>query len=368
MEQDDIFNDPIVRAAFAKKQEQAIALQAQQQAYFSKFNDIEKSKMAALSQIDADIANVPDAIKSGAGIQWDVAAQKKRIAKAAELARIEMNPAAKGTAEARGIINDKYPEKDLQPFQSTDTYKQAERQFTNVINDYRIADILNEQLGTLGNILVQSREAKDENTKKALDQQARQYAIASIAQNFANASQPNAQQLNEFLRAAPDLLTPEQIGVLGGNYRAMFGSAVQKLRNSKPGSDEENESIKTVKDGFLKIFSSDPEAWYKVAQLGNKDIQSQKAKALKERVVSKVGPWHADEMGAVNPIVLDPLVEYMAKSRTEGQGFAQVENAPSGFSVSKPVQQGTMQSGTVSSGTMMPTSRPRTRYTVLTPQ
>lgn len=365
MEQDDIFNDPIVRAAFAKKQQQAIAEQSQLQAYYNKFADIEKSKMTALSQIDADMANVPDAIKGGAGVQWDIAAQKKRIAKAADLAKIEMNPAAKGTAEARGIINDTYPEKDLQPFQSTDTYKQAFQMFTRISDDYRVADILNEQLGTLGSILIQSKEAKDDKPLSDMYlQQAKQYAITSIAQNLANATNPNAQQLNEFLRQAPDLLTADQVAVLGGPPRAIFGSLIEKFRKSAPNSDERV----AVSEKIAKTLGADPENWYKIAQLANKDFMSKKSKDLREKIVSKVGPWHADEMGAVNPIVLDPLAEYMAKPRVGGQGFAQAESIPGKFNITTPVQSGSMQAGTVSSGTVMPTSRPRTKFTVLTPQ
>lgn len=371
MPSQNILDNPYIKAALAQKQQQDAIAQQQQQAYLNKLAQIDTTSASALSEIDAYANSLPEPIRMGAGVQWELNAERKRAQKQAKLSKLQLDPSAKGVAEMRGIINDEYPDRELQPFESTDTYKQASQMFTRINDDYRIADLLNEQLGTLGNILIQSKEAKDENTKNALRQDARQYAITSIAQNLANASQPNAQQLNEFLRAAPDLLTPEQVGILGGNWRAIFGSAVDKFRTSKPNSEERVDAASTL----AKVFSADPENWYKIAQLANKDFMSRKSMDLREKIVSKVGPWHADEMGARKPVVNDPLAEYMAKSQKAPQ---QEYGAPlnqsgaltitTGAGTSIPVQSGSMQAGTVSSGTVMPTSRPRTKFTVLTPQ
>jgi hypothetical protein len=373
----DPLNNPYIKAAIAQGQQQAAAQKQLADQYKSRLADIDKQASNALLSVDEQVAGLDDFIKNGRGVQWELNAQKKKIERDAKFAKINLNPEAKGASEMISILGKQYPESELAPFESTDIYKQTSQVFNRITDDYRIADIFNEQLNTLGNLIVQSKEAKDENTKKALEQQATQYAMASMAQNFANASQPNAQQLNEFLRAAPDLLTPETAGILGGNWKAIWGTAIQKLRKRDLSADEYDETSKTVMP-IMEALAANPEAWYKVAQIGNKDFQSKKTKDLSERVVSKVGPHHAEVMGAIRPVVNDPLADYMAKkAQAPKQGFGMVEQpidrsgAPTlstGAGSTIPVQSGTMQSGTVSGGTMMPTSRPRTKFTVLTPQ
>jgi len=364
-------NNQYIKAALAQKQQQDAIAQQQLEAYKSRLAQIDAASAGALSEIDAYANSLPEPIRMGAGVQWELNAERKRAQKQAEIAKLELDPSAKGVPESISMLGKKYPESDLQPFESTDTYKQAYQMFSKISDDYRIADILNEQLGTLGNILIQSKEAKDKNIEKALLQDASQYAQASIAQTFANASQPNAMQLNEYLRAAPQLLTPQQTGILGGGWKAILGTTFDKFRTSEPNSEERTNAANTL----AKVFSADPENWYKIAQLGNKDLISKKSNDLKDKVVSKVGPWHADEMGARKPVVNDPLAEYMAKSQKAPQreygaplNQSGALTITTGAGTSIPVQSGSMQAGTISSGTVMPTSRPRTKFTVLTPQ
>jgi hypothetical protein len=75
-------------------------------------------------------------------------------------------------------------------------------------------------------------------------------------------------------------------------------------------------------------------------------------------------------MGARKPIVNDPLSEYMAKPAAPAKGLGQVDvtGAPSLTLSSGAISTTPTQAGTVSTGTVMPTSRPRTKFTVLTPQ
>ena len=374
MASQNLLDNPYLKAALAQKQQQDVIAQQQQQAYYNKLAEIDAGRANALSQIDVYAASLPDPIRAGAGVQWELNAEKKRAQKQAEIASLELNPDAKGVAERISMLGKKYPDSDLQPFESTDTYKQASVVFNKITDDYRIADILNEQLGTLGNILVQSKQAKDNNERDAFLQDATQYTQASLAQTFANASQPNAMQLNEYLRAAPQILTPQQAGVLGGGWKAILGTAIDKLRTSKPNSEERINASETL----AKVFSADPENWYRIAQLGNKDFISRKTKDLSERIVSKVGPHHAEVMGAIKPVVNDPLADYMAKgAQAPKQGFGMVgqpidrsgaATLSGGAGASIPVQSGSMQTAPVSSGTMTPAYRPRTKFTVLPPQ
>jgi hypothetical protein len=375
MEEDDIFNDPIVKSAFAKKQQQAITAQIQQQAQYNKLAELQRSREEALSQIDVFANELPAAIKAGKGIQHELNVERNKIERNALLAKVAMNPSSKGANDLISIIKTQYSDESLKPFESTDTYKQAYVQFARLNDDYQVANVLNEQLGTLGNILIQGREAKDPKEAKTYKEQAKQYAITSIAQNLANATRPNAQQLNEFLRAAPDLLSPEQIFVLGGNVKQAFGALMDKFQKSAPNSEDRIDASSKL----AQVFGTDPENWYKIAQFANKNLMARKAQDFREQIVSKVGPWHADEMGAKNPVVLDPLADYLAqKSTAPSPGFAQSDSTGkftpfTGAPSTAPVQSGTMQAGTVqpgtvSGGTMAPTSRPRTRFTYITPQ
>jgi hypothetical protein len=370
----DPLNNPYIKAAIAQGQQQAAAQKQLAEQYKSRLADIDKQASNALLSVDEQVAGLDDFIKNGRGVQWELNAQKKRIERDAKFAKINLNPEAKGASEMISMLGKQYPDSDLQPFESTDTYKQASVVFNKITDDYRIADILNEQLGTLGNILIQSKEAKDDNEKKALLENATQYTQASLAQTFANASQPNAMQLNEYLRAAPQILTPQQAGVLGGGWKAILGTAIDKLRTSKPNSEERISASETL----AKVFSADPENWYKIAQLGNRDFISRKTKDLSERIVSKVGPHHAEVMGAIKPVVNDPLSEYMTKAQqAPKQGFGMVAQPidrsgaatlSGGAGTSIPVQSGSMQAAPVSSGTMTPAYRPRTKFTVLPPR
>ena len=367
-------DNPYFKAALEQTQQDRAIAARQQQDYNNRLLQLDKSKLDALSQVEYSLSALPEQVRGGAGIKWEADVARKRIERDSKFAKLALTSGEKGNDERLSMVKAQYPDSDFQPFESTDTYKQASVVFNKITDDYRIADILNEQLGTLGNILIQSKEAKDDNEKKALLEDATQYTQASLAQTFANASQPNAMQLNEYLRAAPQILTPQQAGVLGGGWKAILGTAIDKLRTSKPNSEERINASETL----AKVFSADPENWYKIAQLGNKDFISRKTKDLSERVVSKVGPHHAEVMGAIRPVVNDPLADYMTKgAQAPKKGFGMVDQQidrsgtptlSGGAGSSIPVQSDSMQTAPVSSGTMTPVYRPRTKFTVLPPR
>ena len=373
-----IINNPILKAALEQKQQNEAIAQQQQQAYYNKLAEIEKGKIDALSEIESELSGLPENIKSGAGVQWDLGVERKRIERDAEFAKIALAPESKGAAEMISMLGKKYPESELKPFTDTDTFRQTNETFSKISEKFRVADILNQQLKTMGDDLALAKQAeanKDPNTAAFYRERARAYGIAQLSQNLANAVNPNAQQRDEFIRAAESLITPGLIMTQGGGIKQTLGSIWEKLRSPNITQDQDKELRSSLAKMIGDSVSANPEKWYGVAQLGNKDFMAEKTRLLQDQVINRVGVRHAVQMGARKPVVNDPLAEYMAKSQKAPQ---QEYGAPlnqsgaltitTGAGTSIPVQSGSMQAGTVSSGTVMPTSRSRTKFTVLTPQ
>jgi hypothetical protein len=376
----NLLDDPYIKAALAQRQQQEAIVKQQQQAYYNRLADIDKRRDDAILQATESVSKLPDFVKSGAGIQWELNAQRKRVERDAELAKIALAPESKGASEMISIIKGKYPDAELSPFENTDTYKQANERFGQIANKYRVADVLNQQLETLGQDLVKMKEAEaigDMETAAALKEGARRYAITSLTQNLSNAVNPNAQQRDEFIRQAESLIDPALIASQGGSMRQILGTTISKLTSSSSKEKERNQAISDLTSTLVSSVGSNPEAWYQTAQKANKDYMTAKEKELREQVVKKIGIHHAELMGATRPIANDPLSQYMAKiAQTPKSGFGQNTGSftlSTGAGSTVPMQSGTMQAGaiqpgTVSGGTMAPTSRPRTKFTVLLPQ
>lgn len=373
MASQDIFDNPYIKAALAQKQQNEAIAQQQQQAYYNKLAEIEKGKIDALSQIESDLSSLPENIKSGAGVQWDLGVERKKIERDAEFAKIGLAPESKGASEMISMLGKKYPESELKPFTDTDTYRQTNETFSKISEKFRVADILNQQLKTMGEDLVQAKEAdknQDPNTAAFYRERARSYGIAQLSQNLANAVNPNAQQRDEFIRAAESLITPGLILTQGGGLKQTLGSIWEKLRSPNITQDQDKELRSSLAKMIGDSVSSNPEKWYATAQLGNKDFMSEKTRLLQDQVVSRVGVRHAVQMGARKPVVNDPLAEYTAKPAAPQRGLGQVDvtGTPSLTLSSGAISTTPTQAGTVSAGTVMPTSRPRTKFTILTPQ
>jgi hypothetical protein len=386
MASQNFLDDPYIKAALAQKQQQDAAIQQQQQAYYGRLAEIDRGKAAALSQLESYASTLPEAVRAGAGVQWELNAEKKRLQRQAELARLELSPDAKGADTMRGIIKDKYPDAELARYEDTKEYNQAYDRFTQISNKFNVADILNLQLKTFGEDLVQAKEADargDKETANFYRERARSYGVAQLSQNYANALNPNAQSRDEFTRAAEPLIDAPLVLGQGGSIKQVLGTAWSKFNNPKATEADKAEVRASLAAMIGDSLRADPERWYQTAQQGNKDFQAQKERLYREQIVSKVGPHHAEVMGALKPVVYDPLADYMAKgAQAPKRGFGMVEqpiDRSGSFTLSTgagstiPMQSGTMQAGTiqpgtVSGGTMAPTSRPRTKFTVLLPQ
>lgn len=366
-------NNPYIQAALAQRQQQDVIAQQQQKAYYDKLAEIEKGKIDALSQIESDLSGLPENIKSGAGVQWDLGVERKKIERDAEFAKIALAPESKGAAEMISMLGKKYPENELKPFTDTDTFKQTNETFNKISEKFRVADILNQQLKTMGDDLALAKQAElnnDKNTAAFYRERARAYGIAQLSQNLANAVNPNAQQRDEFIRAAESLITPGLIMTQGGGIKQTLGSIWEKLRSPNITQDQDKELRSSLAKMIGDSVSANPEKWYGVAQLGNKDFMAEKTRLLQDQVINRVGVRHAVQMGARKPVVNDPLAEYMAKPAAPAKGLGQVDvtGAPSLTLSSGAISTTPTQAGTVSTGTAMPTSRPKTRFTILTPQ
>lgn len=386
MASQNFLDDPYIKAALAQKQQQDAAIQQQQQAYYGRLAEIDRGKVDALSQLDSYASTLPEAVRAGAGVQWELNAEKKRLQRQAELARLELSPDAKGADTMRGIIKDKYPDAELARYEDTKEYNQAYDRFTQISNKFNVADVLNQQLKTFGEDLVQAKEADakgDKGTANFYRERARSYGIAQLSQNLANSVNPNAQQRDEFIRQAEALIDAPLVLSQGGNLRQLLGTTWAKFRNAETTDAEKAEMRASLSKMIGDSLSANPEKWYGTAQLANKDLQAQKERLYREQIVSKVGPHHAEVMGALKPVVYDPLADYMAKgAQVPKRGFGMVEQPidrsgtptlSTGAGSTIPMQSGTMQAGTVQPGTvsggaMAPTSRPRTKFTVILPQ
>lgn len=421
-------DNPYFKAALEQAQQDRDIAARQQQDYNNRLLQLDKSKLDALSQVESSLSALPEQVRGGAGIKWEADVARKRIERDAALAKVALARGEKGNDEELGIIKTKYPESDFRKFEDTDTYKQANERFNQISEKFRVADILNQQLKTVGEELVKAREVEAMGDKAAAAkyrENAANYGVVQLSQNLASAVVQNVQGQAEFMRAAESLLNPGLVLVQGGGLKQTFGAAFSKFssafNNPKTTPEEKDNIISTVGQMVSDSLVADPEKWYSTAQRANKDIQSEKERLFKDQIVGRVGIHHADMMGARRPIIYDPLADYMAAKappKEEQRGFAQVERSPlltlttgagtsmaiepkatpsgtmqSGTTSSGTMQSGTMQpgtissgavqsgtvqpgtissgttqSGTVSSGTMMPTSRPGSKFRILNPR
>lgn len=366
MASQNLFDNPYIKAALAQKQQQDVALQQQQQAYNNKLAEIEKSKTDALSQLDSEILALPENIRAGAGVQHDLNVERKRVERDAELAKIALAPESKGAAELISLIGKKYPESELKPFTETDTFKQTNEAFSKISEKFRVADILNKQLDTFGQDLVKAKEADAAGQKDlaaAYRESAKNYGVTQLTQNLANAVNPNAQQRDEFIRQASALIDPALVASQGGSLKQIVGSMWAKLTGASSTDADKLEARSSLLSMINDSISADPEKWYQTAQKANKDFMSEKTRLLQDQVINRVGVRHAVQMGARKPVANDPLANYMSKVQQPKQpSFGQADESK-GFTVTT----GAGTSIPVQSGTMGPTSRPRTKFTILNP-
>jgi hypothetical protein len=376
-------DNPYFKAALEQVQQDRDIAARQQQDYNNRLLQLDKSKADALSQVESSLSALPEQVRGGAGIKWESDVARRRIERDAEFAKIALTRGEKGNDELISMIKAKYPEGELKPFEDTQDFQQANTAFRQIMSNYKVANVLNQQLKTAGEDLVQMKEAYDKGdvgTGNAMKEQVRRYAITSLTQNLSNSVNPNAQQRDEFIRQAESLIDPALVAAQGGNFKQMLGTGISKALNFAAGSKEKDAAVSSIADTLGAAMGANPEEWYKTAQKANKDLQTRQEKELLDQVVNKVGIYHAEKkIGAYKPVIYDPLADYIAAKAQQKKelGFGMVEQpidrsgAPTlstGAGSTIPVQSGTMQSGTVSGSTMMPTSRPRTKFTVLTPQ
>jgi hypothetical protein len=364
--QASLLDNPYIRAALEAKQQTAQQLMLIQQ---QRDSAIEEQKMVGIASIDKELEQLPEKARTGKGIQYEASRRKRMIEYESELAKID--PAQSGADVKFSMLKSKYnPEQLAKSFEDTEDHKAAEARKIKIDDDFRVTSILRDQLKIVGNDLAQAkileREGGEENIKQAafLKQKAREFALQNVTATLQNATNANAEQLNEVLRRAGSLMTPLEMAGQGQKITATAATLIQRALNTKEGSPERQGAISAIVDRVKSAVEANPETWYRSARTAAQAYADTQNEFLKRDIVDRIGDYHAAKMGVRKMEFKDPLAEVENMTSTVSPSiYGGVQSVSTGGMGATPVS-----SGTVSGGTMAPAYRPRTKFTVLLPQ
>jgi hypothetical protein len=275
---------------------------------------IEEQKMVGMASIDKELEQLPEKSRLGKGIQYEAARKKRLIEFESELAKID--PEQKGAEAKISILTKTYnPEQLAKPFEDTEDHKAAEARKVKIDDDFRVTSILRDQLKIVGNDLAQAkmleRQGGEENIKQAafLKQKAREFALQNVTATLQNATNANAEQLNEVLRRAGSLMTPLEMAGQGQKFTAMVATMMQRALGTKEGSPERQGAISAIVDRVKSSIEADPEAWYRSARTAAQAYADTQNEFLKRDIVDRIGNYHAAKMGVRKMVYKDPLAE-----------------------------------------------------------
>jgi hypothetical protein len=311
-------DDPYIRAALEAKQQSALQRQQQldQLMLMQQQRDlaIEEQKMVGMASIDKELEQLPEKSRLGKGIQYEAARKKRLIEFESQLAKID--PEQKGAEAKISILTKTYnPEQLAKPFEDTEDHKAAEARKVKIDDDFRVTSILRDQLKIVGNDLAQARmlerQGGEENIKQAafLKQKAREFALQNVTATLQNATNANAEQLNEVLRRAGSLMTPLEMAGQGQKFTAMVATMMQRALGTKEGSPERQGAISAIVDRVKGSIEADPEAWYRSARTAAQAYADTQNEFLKRDIVDRIGNYHAAKMGVRKMVYKDPLAE-----------------------------------------------------------
>lgn len=351
--------NPYIQAALQAKQE--AAMQQQQQAILMQQQRdlaIEEQKLLGIAGIDKELEQLPEIARAGKGIQYEVARKKKMIEYEAQLARID--PEQKGADVRLSMLKSTYnPEQLAKPFEDTEDHKAAEARKVKIDDDFRVVNILNDQLKVVGNDLAQAkmleRQGGEENIQKAqfLKQKAKEFALQNVTATLQNATNANAEQLNEVLRRAGGLMSLFESFAQGQKLTGTAATFIQRMLNSKAGSPEREGAVSAFADRVKAAINADPENWYKSARTAAQSYADTQNELLKRDIVDRIGDYHAAKMGVRKMEFKDPLAE------VENMLSASAAAVPQMYGGVQSVSTGEMGANAVSSGSAgMAPSRP----------
>jgi len=364
-------SNPYIRAALEAKQ-QAAQQQQQQLMLMQQQRDlaIEEQKMLGMASIDKELEQLPENARTGKGIQYEAARRKKMIEYEAALARID--PEQKGADVRFSMLKSQYnPEQLAKPFEDTEDHKAAEARKVKIDDDFRVTSILRDQLKIVGNDLAQAkmleRQGGEENIKQAafLKQKAREFALQNVTATLQNATNANAEQLNEVLRRAGSLMTPLEMSGQGQKLTATAATMMQRALSTKEGSPERQGAISAIVDRVKGSIEADPEAWYKSARTAAQAYADTQNEFLKRDIVDRIGDYHAAKMGVRKMEFKDPLaeVENMMPAATPSM-YGGVQSVSTGEMGSTPISSGS--AGMAPARPALPTSTSPIKFRYVT--
>lgn len=329
---------------------------------------IQKSENDALTKIDKNIESLPEFARNGRGVVYDTQNAKNWIKFQGELGRID--PAEKGAEQRISILKAKYnPEQLAKPYESTDEYKAALARKVKIEDDFKVVNILRDQVGVVGKDLARAKllenQGGEENIKQArfIRDQASQYALQNITQTLQGAITANAEQLNEVLRKADALMSPFKQYQQGAKFGAVTAGVIDRIMKSKPGSPERESSVSAFVDNVKQAISSDPEAWYKSTRTAI-EAYTKTENDAKKTIVDTVGPWHASKMGLKQMQFKDPLAEVENIPAAVPPMYGGVQSVSTGEMGSTPVSSGS--AGMAPSRQALPTSTSPIKFRYVT--
>ena len=370
--QPTFLTNPYIQAALQAKQE--AAMQQQQQAMLMQQQRdlaIEEQKMVGMASIDKELEQLPEIARTGKGIQYEAARKKKMIEYESELARID--PEQKGADVRFSMLKSKYnPEQLAKPFEDTEDHKAAEARKVKINDDVRVVNILNDQLKVVGNDLAQAkmleRQGGEENIQKAefLKQKAKEFALQNVTATLQNATNANAEQLNEVLRRAGGLMSVFESFAQGQKLVGTAATFVQRMLNSKAGSPEREGAVSAFSDRVKAAINADPENWYKSARTAAQSYADTQNELLKRDIVDRIGDYHAAKMGVRKMEFKDPLAEAenMMPAAAVPPMYGGVQSVSTGEMGAAPISSGS--AGMAPSRQVMPTSTSPIKFRYVT--
>lgn len=329
---------------------------------------IQKGENDALTQIDKNLESLPESARNGRGVVFDTQNAKNWVKFQGELNRID--PAEKGAEQKISILKAKYnPDQLTKPYESTDEYKAALARKVKIEDDFKVVNVLRDQVGVVGKKLAQAKllenQGGEENIKQArfVKDEASQYALQNVTQTLQGAVTANAEQLNEVLRKADALMSPFKQYQQGAKLGAVTAGVVDRIMKSKPGSPERESSVSSLVDSVKNAISSDPEAWYRSTRTAI-EAYTKTENDAKKTVFDAVGPWHASKMGIRQMQFKDPLAEVENIPAAVPPMYGGVQSVSTGEMGAAPISSGS--AGMTPSRQAMPTSTSPIKFRYVT--
>jgi hypothetical protein len=331
-------NQAVLEAARGIREQQ---LKSYSDAKMAESVDLAKKRNEALQQHDASfIQSIPEEVRAAKypGIEWDYNAGKNAINYQYQLGRVDLRDP--GASSKISIIDKTNPEDQRKPFNQTEDYKFAQKDWHAGHEPYRIAT-------SLGDQMMQMRKHLDAGDREA----ALDIAKSGLMKTVNSIQGKDAVSLGEQMTRFGSVITaPEYALQSGGNLLTTIGGYL--ISKGKMSEKDGKDVSDKIRDAIDVSFNADPDRFYKMST-GIYEAAKDTANQHVTRIENMTSPFHAKAMGAVKLPDMS-LLEARMQNRMNPPGPGAVQN-PSPMSGGAPViSPKTMTGGAGATGSSAP--------------